>query len=275
MKLLFLCAALIVPFGRKSPLTAELYIQVQKLCRAATGADNGTLPYEELYDAVISKLIADDYRVLRAVKSDDPSFTWLRSVIRTTSIDLFRKSAGRPDWEKLGKHSRMICKLVLNFGYPAEEAQRLLWEHPPHYEISLEEIDRIVLEIQRLGRIKFNPDGTVEAVKQYCEESEMTEIDFVGNSPAPDEMIFQNERMQALRLFLMRLSGSDKLLISQFFGLNSDRMTLKEIALILDSTETILQKRKDRLIFDFRNWLMTQKVSLDELICRQLARSAS
>jgi RNA polymerase sigma factor (sigma-70 family) len=275
MKLLFLCAALAVPFARKSPLTAELYMQVQNLCRAATGADNGTLPYEELYDAVISKLIADDYRVLRTVKSDDPSFTWLRSVIRTTSIDLFRKSAGRPDWAKLGEHSRMICKLVLNFGYPAEEAQRLLWEHPPHYEISIEEIDRIVLEIQRLGRIKFNPDGSVHVVKQYCEENEMTEIDFADNSPAPDDMIIHNERLQALHLFLMRLTGSDKLLISQFFGLNNDRMTLKEIAIILDSNETTLQKRKDRLIFDFRNWLMTQKVSLDELICRQLARSAS
>ena len=276
MNLLFLSAALVIPFGKKSPLTADLYLNVQKLCRAAAGADDGsqTLRYEELYDAVISKLIADDCRILHEVEGDVHSYKWLKSVIRTTSIDLYRKQMGRPDWEKLGKHSRMICRLALNYGYPAEEVQRLLREYPPYVEISVEEIHRIVLEIKKYGRIKTDPDA-VHVVQAYDEETDMTEFEFVENSPAQDDMMIHNERMQALHLFLMRLSGSDKLLISYFFGLDNVRMNLKEIAKLLDSNETTLQKRKDRLIFDFRNWLMKQKVSLDELICQQLARSAS
>ena len=276
MKLLFLSAATVLPFGKKSPLTAELYTNLQKLCKAAAGTDDGlqALRYEELYDAVFSKLIADDCRILHEVERDEFSNSWLKSVIRTTSIDLYRKKMGRPDWEKLGKHSRMICKLAINYGYPAEEVQRLLREYPPHVEISEEEVNRIVVEIREYERIKADPDG-VDVVQMFEEDTEMTEIEFVDNSPSQDEMMIQNERMQALRLFLLRLCGSDKLLISYFYGLDNVRMTLKEIALLLDSNETALQKRKDRLIFDFRNWLMKQKVSLDELICQQLVRSES
>ena len=144
----------------------------------------------------------------------------------------------------------------------------------PHVEISEEEVNRIVVEIREYERIKADPDG-VDVVQMFEEDTEMTEIEFVDNSPSQDEMMIQNERMQALRLFLLRLCGSDKLLISYFYGLDNVRMTLKEIALLLDSNETALQKRKDRLIFDFRNWLMKQKVSLDELICQQLVRSES
>jgi DNA-directed RNA polymerase specialized sigma24 family protein len=142
MKLFFMIAATVIPFRQKepeSPLTQELYKRIRKLCRAATGGDSGLyeLRYEELYDAVMEKLLADDCKRLREVKNKDAMSLWLRTVIKNVSSDLTRKIKGRPDWEKFGDHSKLICTYVLKYEYPAEEAQLLLWEHPPHVEVSI------------------------------------------------------------------------------------------------------------------------------------------
>jgi DNA-directed RNA polymerase specialized sigma24 family protein len=280
MTLLSICAAIVLPFVSKSPLTPELFQEVERLCKVAIGGydESRRRRFEELSDAVISKLTADDCRVLRSVKTEEPSKAWLKTVIRTTDIDLYRKNNGRFNWNQYGEHSRMICNLVVNYGYPAEEAQRLLWEYPPHYEISVDEIKRIVWEIQSKGALRFRIDDNV-TFESHDVETEMPDITFADESPLQDDILIEHtlkhDEMMAIRLFLLRLSGKDKVLISYFYGLGYAEVPLQEIADMLGSTVTALQKRKDRLIFDFRNWLMKQKISLDELICQQLARSAS
>lgn len=266
MKFLMLCTAVVLPFRRKSPLTPELYKMINKYCRAVTRSDGQR--YEELYDAVLEKLLANDCKLLFGVKSDESMSSWVKNVVRTTSVDLFRKIAGRPNWKQLGEHSQLISKLALRFGYPAEEVQRLLKEYPPHVEITLQEIDRIIHTIEGMGRVRFLSDDSLEFEQSKIEDNNMIPV-------RPDEALSVRENMQTLRLFLVRLSGDDKFLVSSFFGLEEEKLTLKEIAKILKSTETALQKQKDRLFEEFRTWLQKQNLSLDELIVRQARRSAS
>lgn len=265
MKFLLLCAAVVLPFRSKSPLTPELYKIIDKYCRAATHSDGQR--YEELYDAVFEKLLANDCKLLHGVKSDEPMASWVKNVVRTTSIDLFRKIAGRPNWQKLGEHSQLICKLALSLGNPAEEVQRLLKEYPPNVEISLQEIDRIISNIEGMGKVRFLSDDTLEIEQSKSEDTNMIPV-------RPDEALSIKERTLTLRLFLMRLSGDDKFLISSFFGLEEEKMSLKEIAEILRSTETALQKQKNRLFEEFHRWMQQQKLSLDELTMQQTAGSA-
>jgi len=91
--------------------------------------------------------------------------------------------------------------------------------------------------------------------------------------------MFDNEQHEekTIDLFLMRLSPENRLLISLFFGLDGNRLKLKEIAAMepFKCEEHALQNRKDRAIREFREWLAKQKLSLDELIVRQALRSAS
>jgi DNA-directed RNA polymerase specialized sigma24 family protein len=101
----------------------------------------------------------------------------------------------------------------------------------------------------------------------------MAETVVISTAPTGMDLLAQKEEQNIIQLFLSRLPSEDKLLISLFFGLDGERLKLKEIAAMLHSNETALQKRKDRCIAEFKEWLAKQKISVDELVCRQAARS--
>ncbi|GAM11197.1 hypothetical protein OR1_03507 [Geobacter sp. OR-1] len=307
MKLFFLFAALVLPFKRKAEVvlpeatsaalvTPELLTRLRRYCVIAVGAQGGErsrgndlpgeftadggnrMDPEELYNAVFFKITDDNCRELRAVSSGTPTNDWLKKIVRTTAIDLLRQERGRIDWDKLGKDARLICRLVITYGYPADEARELL---QAHYGIdsSLSEIDRIVEAVRGKARLKADPEGGIDVRQMIDEETGMTEQIFIDNRHDPEQLVASHQetvtRDNTLQLFLTRLKPDDRLLISLNFGLDGQELTLKEISGIMASTETALQKRKLRIIEEFRGWLGKQRLSLDELICHTSARSTT
>jgi DNA-directed RNA polymerase specialized sigma24 family protein len=277
-----MCAAMVLPFRKKeeSPLTKELLRKIEKSCKQVARGDAGDrkIHYENLYDAVIDKLMADDFRRLRKAAQDNENGeitdAWLNMVITRTSVDLFRKGHGRNDWSHLEGMPKLICKLHYNFKYPEDEIKTLIHNHAGS-EITLPEIRLVIADNAR--KSTYNPDEAGEAVTIYDEENNMT-TEVIDRTTADTilERIAQNhEEELTIKLFLMRLDSSDKLLISYHFGLDGEKLKMKEIAAIVDDSVTALQKRKDKIIEEFYTWLSKQKLSLDDLIMQQVARSAS
>jgi len=106
----------------------------------------------------------------------------------------------------------------------------------------------------------------------------MSEQIFVDTRSNAEQQLARHQedagRENALKLFLERLKPEDKLLVSLCFGLEGESMTMKEIAAVLDSTESALNKRKARIFEEFRTWLARQRVSLEELVCCTAAGGA-
>ena len=287
MNFLLMCAAVVLPFRKKeeSPLTKELYKRIEKICRKVNGGDSGAkqLKYEALFDAVIHKLMAENFKALRQCKDDPPSNSWLITIIRRLSIDQFRKEFGRVNKSDLDHQSKMICKLAFQYDYPPDEIRALLMSLPDYVEISIEEIEQII-EAHRLKPVKKSgKDDEIEIVSLFDEETQMSEHIHIDKND-PDKVLSKGGEIRdeqiAIELFLQRLTPVQRLMISMFFGLSGEKHTLKEIVDILfclgiETTETALQKQKGRAIDDFKEWLGKQKLSLDDLIVRQVARSAS
>src|SRR5689334_11972210 len=137
MTLIALCAAIVLPFRRQeklpagSVLTLELISRIRYLCAIAAGnsggvsasrSDQGDFAFvdyridpEELYSQVFFKLTDNDCELLRGVESDIPTNAWLKKVVRSTAVDMFRHELGRIDWEKLGNHAQLVCRLVITY----------------------------------------------------------------------------------------------------------------------------------------------------------------
>jgi|GEM_PF-3716778 len=285
MKLLALCAATILQFGKKKEtlFTRELLQRVQQKCREAVGWGMGDkeIAYENLCDAVVDKLMADDCRRVQEAmdRNEEGKVTdaLLNSVVKTSSIDLFRKANGRSDWAHLDGLPKLICRLHYTFRYPAAEVTRLVSEYCGN-EITLDEVCRVIEANAR--KSSHDPNAIGDVVMHYDEDTMIADFEVVDRRTAETvNDMFDNEQHEekTIDLFLMRLSPENRLLISLFFGLDGNRLKLKEIAAMepFKCEEHALQNRKDRAIREFREWLAKQKLSLDELIVRQALRSAS
>jgi len=159
MKLLFLLFAAVVPFRRSettdvsgSLLTPSLVSRLRRLCIIATGGRSGQADFtpedlrmdpEELYNQVFFKLTDNDCEALRNITTEIPTNSWLKRVIRSTAVDMFRHELGRVDWDRLGEHSQLVCRLVITYDYPPDEARELLLNQYGIH-ISVSEIERIV-----------------------------------------------------------------------------------------------------------------------------------
>jgi DNA-directed RNA polymerase specialized sigma24 family protein len=300
MKLLALCLATVVKLSQSgrgnsspvepppgSPMTKALYDRIERLCQVTVGekssfVDGRQVRAEELRDMVVKKLLAEDCRRLKQFEGEPPPKSWLCAIIRNASIDLYRMEHGRIDKSRMSETEEMIYRLAIQFEYPSEEIRDLLKKLPESLDISLEEIERMIEKVRPKPRRQSDPNSSIEVIKMYDSEEDMENIYTDRNDPEKLLMKGREIRNEQLKteLFLDRLEPYMRLVISMFFGIGGDKYTLKEIADVLyclgiETTETALQKQKNRTIEEFRAWLAKQKLSLDELIVKQTARSAS
>jgi len=256
---------------------------IERQCRRAAGSpctnrseadiDNEA---DLLLTEVLDHLKADDYKVLRNFRGSAKLTTYLTTVISNLVVDIVRTRKGRSRARErardLGPIAELLHKLVYGRGYTLTDAHgHLILSHG----ICESEDDLRGLLNQIRGR-----DGATHAVTSDWPHKGREvlvddDVEIIVPDPAKgaEQIMIDNQcegkREQAMVTILEGLSGEERFILRLRFPATDDEepRSVREIATLLGQTEKAVDNRLRRILTRCRETLLSQGLSLDDLIC--------
>jgi len=228
---------------------------------------SGEIDEETLFNEVLERLTANDYKVLRGFKEQSKITTYFTTIIAHLVVDIQRKHKGRirvkERADKMGPLGKKLYDLVFIKGFPVEEAYEYLKENHRITE-TLEEIEAMVDKIK--GRPRAYKGGPAEG-------SEQPEIKSVlGSGDNQEEGVIGKETEElvkgVLNEVLSELSNEEKFIIRMRFPLSEDEepKDLSEIAKILGITTKAVDSRIRRILAKCKERMLKYGLSFDDFI---------
>lgn len=254
------------------------YIETQ--CRKAidsfsTGRVETANEIDSLLTEVLDHLKADDFKVLRNFRGSAKLTTYLTAVIANHIVDIVRtrkgRSRARERARKIGPIAELLHSLVYGRGYTLADAHgHMVLSHG----ITESEDDLRGLLYQLQGR-----DGTKHAMASdwpYKGREVLVddEVEVTVPDPAKDaeEIMIENQRHcqreQSVAAMLETLTGEECLILRLKFPAtdSEEPRSVREIAALLGESEKSVDNRLRRILLRCREMLVSQGLSLDDLI---------
>ena len=256
---------------------------------AAASLDDGTGSFgfdgiavdnqaDELLNEVLDRLKADDFKALREFQGKAKVTTYITTIISNLIIDLVRQKKGRSRARErareMGELGERLYELVFARGCSLHQA---------HSDLEIthgicEPLERLQEMLQRMrGRERslLPAGGEVDSTwlvpgrKIMANDGvEVVVVDPRRNAEA--RLIAGQQRSKAQRTvgsLLEELSGEDRLMISMRFPADGDDpISAKEIGALLSLSEKCVEARIRRILIRFRQILLKQGLTLDDLI---------
>jgi RNA polymerase sigma factor (sigma-70 family) len=227
---------------------------------------SGEIDGETLFNELLDRLTANDYKVLREFKKQSKITTYFTTIISHLVIDIQRKHKGRSRAKErakaMGPIGEKLYELVLEKGFPVQEAYEYLKENH-HITETPEEIEALVDKIR--GRPRASK-GPTESSGQTNKKSGLVSK---GNQEG-DVIRKQTEALvkEVLNEVLSELSNEEKLMISMRFPLSEDEepKNLSEIAQVLGITAKAVDSRLRRTLTKLKEKMLRRSLSFDDFI---------
>jgi len=247
------------------------YPALRAMCRRACGLGPGPgeAPREdrseELLNAVLEHLTADDYRVLRLYRGQAPLEGFLRVVVARQSVDLARRRAGRSrareKARRWGAAGELVYQLVVEQGHDAAGAVLALRTHHG-LELALSDAQEMVQALRwalRGGAVELPLDAPGPGGGTADPGDGRRPADYLpGPGADPEQEAARTERDDLIRSLLAGLDPEEAFLVQCRFG---DGMSYGEIARLLGLREGTVGSRLSRLMERCRETLRQRGVA--------------
>uniref|UniRef100_C6DZB2 RNA polymerase, sigma-24 subunit, ECF subfamily n=1 Tax=Geobacter sp. (strain M21) TaxID=443144 RepID=C6DZB2_GEOSM len=254
---------------------------IEKQCRKATDSPSTSRSEADidneadlLLAEVLDHLKADDYKVLRNFRGSAKLTTYLTAVIANLVVDIARtrygRSRARERAKDIGPVAELLHELVYGRGYTLADAHGHL---VLSYGITESEDDLRGMLDQIRGR-----DGTQVMSSDWPYKGREVlvddEVEVIVPDPAKgaEEIMIGNQRdrkrEQTMAAMLEGLSGEESFILRLRFPAMDDQKprSVREIAALLGLTEKAVDNRLRRTLLRCREMLLSQGLSLDDLI---------
>jgi RNA polymerase sigma factor (sigma-70 family) len=226
----------------------------------------GEIDEETLFNEVLDRLTANDYKALREFKEQSKITTYFTTIIAHLVVDIQRKHKGRSRTKErakaMGPIGDKLYELIFEKGFPVEEAYEYLKENHRITE-TLEEIEAMVDKIK----------GRPRAYKGPTEGLEQPDIkSALGSGDNQEEGVIRKETealvKRVLNEVLSELSNEEKFIIRMRFPLSEDEepKDLSEIAQILGFTTKAVDSRIRRILAECKERILKYGLSFDDFI---------
>jgi len=235
--------------------------------RAMHMDDAGRIDPDTLFNLVLDRLRADDYKVLRKFRKRSKLTTYLTAVIANLFIDTLRKNQGRNRTreraKKMGPLGEKIHDLVFVKGYTVTEAHETLKTLTGILE-SPEEIESMV-EKMRGGKAAALQRENPERHRQNQIEAALTTED------DPEAILAAKQRAEAgvrvLDETLAELNQEDRVILRMRFPVGDGEAKRPcEIAELLGMSEKAVDHRIRRVLTRCKEKMLRNGASLDDLV---------
>lgn len=219
------------------------------------------IDHETLVNLVMDRLTGDNYRVLKNYKGKSKITTYIRTIISNIVVDLLRKQKGRNRAKErakgMGPFGEALFELVLEKGYPAEEAYEYL-KKSYDIQLSLGEIEEKIETLKRL-------------VEGYSEAEPLEGRPFVTESDPEKELLRKDKDrliQRVLDQILSGLSDEDKFMIRMRFPLSEEESPrgIPEIARILGLSKKAVDSRIRRILAKCKEMILKHGLAVEDLI---------
>jgi RNA polymerase sigma factor (sigma-70 family) len=234
---------------------------------------------DELLNGVLDHLRADDFRALREFRGNAKLTTYITTIISNLIVDLVRQKKGRSRARerarKMGGTAELLHELMYLRGCSLHEAQS-------HLEIThgirepLEKLQGMMDQIRGRGRQQavFCADGEsawlVPGWRITTDDTVEIEVPDPRKNAEAAIMSGQkrSEAKRAVAGLIAELDGEERFMLGMRFPANEEEepKSNREISRLLGLSEKSVDARIRRILVRFREILLREGLSLDDLI---------
>jgi len=259
----------------------EYLSYIEKQCRKAvektippTCGEAGEISIEnealELFNRVLDKLQANDFKILAQFKGDSKLSTYLSAIISRQAVDMIRQKRGRSREKEraraMGPLGEQIFKMVFQNGMtPQSVLEELVGQFGDR--ITLEKVETIVSKIKGRERLDHT-GGDIQAGKM---DPGTGQVQVTDPGQGPEEVVMAEVRRDNIQTavgeVIKQLKGEERLLLRMRFPPgDNEPLEIDKISRILGVSPKAVYNRLSRLLKKCRDLMLKNGVNPDVLL---------